>query len=212
MVAELAIERAKRLVELGHDVVVLLDSLTRLGRAYNLAAPANGRVLGGVVDASAVHPPKEFFGAARNIEDGGSLTILATVTVDTGSATDEVILEEFSGTANIELRLSADRAAEGIRAGRRRGRVGDASRGAAARARRGGRGGGPAQAARRRRLRPGGQQGLRRAVVGPLTQPTWQPPARGNPRIRAGVGPGGTLGRLRFTSIRIRAGRPGAFD
>ena len=114
LVAELAIERAKRLVELGHDVVVLLDSLTRLGRAYNLAAPANGRVLGGVVDASAVHPTKEFFGAARKIEDAGSLTILATVTVDTGSATDEFFLEELSGTANLELRLSADRAARGI--------------------------------------------------------------------------------------------------
>ncbi|MCY7400386.1 MAG: transcription termination factor Rho [Nocardioides sp.] len=114
VVAELAIERAKRLVELGHDVVVLLDSLTRLGRAYNLAAPANGRVLGGVVDACAVHPTKEFFGAARKIEDGGSLTILATVTVDTHSATDEFFLEELSGTANLELRLSADRAAKGL--------------------------------------------------------------------------------------------------
>ncbi|MFC7360550.1 transcription termination factor Rho, partial [Nocardioides astragali] len=114
LVAELAIERAKRLVELGHDVVVLLDSLTRLGRAYNLAAPANGRILGGVVDASAVHPTKEFFGAARKIEDAGSLTILATVTVGTGSATDEFFLEELSGTANLELVLSADRAAKGI--------------------------------------------------------------------------------------------------
>ena len=114
LVAELAIERAKRLVELGHDVVVLLDSLTRLGRAYNLAAPANGRVLGGVVDASAVHPTKEFFGAARKIEDAGSLTILATVTVDTGSATDEFFLEELSGTANLDLRLSADLAAKDL--------------------------------------------------------------------------------------------------
>jgi transcription termination factor Rho len=114
LVAELAIERAKRLVELGHDVVVLIDSLTRLGRAYNLAAPANGRVLGGVVDASAVHPTKEFFGAARKIEDGGSLTILATVTVGTGSATDEFFLEELAGTANLELVLSAERAAKGI--------------------------------------------------------------------------------------------------
>ncbi|CUR61498.1 Transcription termination factor rho [metagenome] len=114
LVAELAIERAKRLVELGHDVVVLLDSLTRLGRAYNLAAPANGRVLGGVVDASAVHPTKEFFGAARTIEDGGSLTILATVTVGTGSATDEFFLEELAGTANSELVLSAEKAAKGI--------------------------------------------------------------------------------------------------
>ncbi len=113
LVAELAIERAKRLVELGHDVVVLLDSLTRLGRAYNLAAPANGRVLGGVVDASAVHPTKEFFGAARTIEDGGSLTILAAVTVGTGSATDEFFLEELAGTANLELRLSVERANQG---------------------------------------------------------------------------------------------------
>ncbi len=110
-VAELAIERAKRLVELGHDVVVLLDSLTRLGRAYNLAAPANGRVLAGSVDATALHPPKRFFGAARNIEQGGSLTILATALVDTGSTTDEVILEEFTGTANSVLRLSGDIAA-----------------------------------------------------------------------------------------------------
>ncbi|WP_242494607.1 transcription termination factor Rho [Nocardioides zhouii] len=114
LVAELAIERAKRLVELGHDVVVLLDSLTRLGRAYNLAAPANGRVLGGLVDASAVHPTKEFFGAARKIEDAGSLTILATVSVGTGSATDEFFLEELAGTANLELVLSAERAAKGI--------------------------------------------------------------------------------------------------
>jgi len=114
LVAELAIERAKRLVELGHDVVVLLDSLTRLGRAYNLAAPANGRVLAGLVDASAVHPTKEFFGAARAVEDGGSLTILATVAVGTGSATDEFFLEELSGAANLELVLSADRAAKGI--------------------------------------------------------------------------------------------------
>ena len=114
LVAELAIERAKRLVELGHDVVVLLDSLTRLGRAYNLAAPANGRVLGGLVDASAVHPTKEFFGAARKIEDAGSLTILATVAVGTGSATDEFFLEELAGTENLELVLSAERAAKGI--------------------------------------------------------------------------------------------------
>ena len=114
LVAELAIERAKRLVELGHDVVVLLDSLTRLGRAYNLAAPANGRVLGGLVDASAVHPTKEFFGAARKLEDAGSLTILATVSVGTGSATDEFFLEELAGSANLELVLSAERAAKGI--------------------------------------------------------------------------------------------------
>ena len=105
-VAELAIERAKRLVELGHDVVVLLDSITRLGRAYNLAAPASGRILSGGVDSSALYPPKRFFGAARNIEDGGSLTILATALVETGSKMDEVIFEEFKGTGNMELRLS----------------------------------------------------------------------------------------------------------
>ncbi|MGV8884133.1 MAG: transcription termination factor Rho [Microbacteriaceae bacterium] len=105
-VAELAIERAKRLVELGHDVVVLLDSITRLGRAYNLTAPASGRVLSGGVDSSALYPPKRFFGAARNIEDGGSLTIIATALVETGSKMDEVIFEEFKGTGNMELRLS----------------------------------------------------------------------------------------------------------
>ncbi|MFF6987957.1 transcription termination factor Rho [Streptomyces sp. NPDC010273] len=104
-VAELAIERAKRLVELGHDVVVLLDSITRLGRAYNLAAPASGRILSGGVDSTALYPPKRFFGAARNIEDGGSLTILATALVDTGSRMDEVIFEEFKGTGNAELKL-----------------------------------------------------------------------------------------------------------
>ena len=97
-VAELAIERAKRLVELGHDVVVLLDSITRLGRAYNIAAPASGRILSGGVDSAALYPPKKFFGAARNIENGGSLTILATALIDTGSKMDEVIFEEFKGT------------------------------------------------------------------------------------------------------------------
>ncbi|MDT0270014.1 transcription termination factor Rho [Streptomyces sp. DSM 44915] len=104
-IAELAIERAKRLVELGHDVVVLLDNLTRLGRAYNLAAPASGRILSGGVDSAALYPPKKFFGAARNIEDGGSLTILATALVETGSRMDEVIFEEFKGTGNMELKL-----------------------------------------------------------------------------------------------------------
>jgi transcription termination factor Rho len=104
-VAELSIERAKRLVELGHDVVVLLDSITRLGRAYNLAAPASGRILSGGVDSTALYPPKRFFGAARNIEHGGSLTILATALVETGSRMDEVIFEEFKGTGNMELRL-----------------------------------------------------------------------------------------------------------
>jgi transcription termination factor Rho len=104
-VAELAIERAKRLVELGHDVVVLLDSMTRLGRAYNLSAPASGRILSGGVDSAALYPPKRFFGAARNIENGGSLTILATALVETGSRMDEVIFEEFKGTGNMELKL-----------------------------------------------------------------------------------------------------------
>jgi len=105
IVAELAIERAKRLVELGHDVVVLLDGITRLGRAYNLAAPASGRILSGGVDSTALYPPKRFFGAARNIEHGGSLTILATALVETGSRMDEVIFEEFKGTGNMELKL-----------------------------------------------------------------------------------------------------------
>lgn len=105
-IAELAIERAKRLVEMGQDVVVLLDNITRLGRAYNLAQPASGRILSGGVDANALYPPKKFFGAARNIEGGGSLTILATALVETGSKMDEVIFEEFKGTGNMELRLS----------------------------------------------------------------------------------------------------------
>ena len=105
LVSELAIERAKRLVEVGHDVVVLLDGITRLGRAYNLAAPASGRILSGGVDSAALYPPKKFFGAARNIEGGGSLTILATALIETGSKMDEVIFEEFKGTGNMELRL-----------------------------------------------------------------------------------------------------------
>ncbi len=104
-VAELAIERAKRLVEMGQDVVVLLDGITRLGRAYNIAAPASGRILSGGVDSAALYPPKRFFGAARNIENGGSLTILATALIETGSRMDEVIFEEFKGTGNMELRL-----------------------------------------------------------------------------------------------------------
>ena len=104
-IAELAIERAKRLVELGHDVVVLLDSMTRLGRAYNLSAPASGRILSGGVDSAALYPPKRFFGAARNIENGGSLTIIASALVETGSRMDEVIFEEFKGTGNMELKL-----------------------------------------------------------------------------------------------------------
>ena len=107
-VAELAIERAKRLVELGQDVVVLLDSMTRLARAYNIAAPASGRILSGGVDAQALYPPKKFFGAARNNENGGSLTIISSALVETGSKMDEVIFEEFKGTGNMELRLSRE--------------------------------------------------------------------------------------------------------
>jgi transcription termination factor Rho len=107
-VAELALERAKRLVELGQDVVILLDGITRLSRAYNLAAPASGRILSGGVDSAALYPPKRFFGAARNIEHGGSLTILATALIETGSKMDEVIFEEFKGTGNMELRLRRD--------------------------------------------------------------------------------------------------------
>jgi transcription termination factor Rho len=104
-VAELVLERVKRLVEDGEDVVVLLDGITRLSRAYNLAAPASGRILSGGVDSAALYPPKKFFGAARNIENGGSLTILATALVETGSRMDEVIFEEFKGTGNMELKL-----------------------------------------------------------------------------------------------------------
>jgi transcription termination factor Rho len=125
--AELAIERAKRLVELGHDVVVLLDGITRLGRAYNLAAPPSGRILSGGVDSAALYPPKKFFGAARNIENGGSLTILATALIESGSKMDEVIFEEFKGTGNMELRLRrefADRrlfpAIDAVQSGTRR--------------------------------------------------------------------------------------------
>src|SRR5204863_10205960 len=104
-VSELSIERAKRLVELGHDVVVLLDSITRLGRAYNNASPASGRILSGGIDSTALYPPKRFLGAARNIENGGSLTIIATAMVETGSVGDTVIFEEFKGTGNAELKL-----------------------------------------------------------------------------------------------------------
>jgi len=113
-IAELAIERAKRLVEAGRDVVILLDGITRLGRAYNLAAPASGRILSGGVDSAALYPPKKFFGAARNIEEGGSLTILATALIETGSKMDEVIFEEFKGTGNMELRLRRDLAEKRI--------------------------------------------------------------------------------------------------
>ncbi|HZM78263.1 MAG TPA: transcription termination factor Rho [Candidatus Limnocylindrales bacterium] len=111
-IAELAVERAKRLVEMGHDAVLLLDSITRLGRAYNLAAPANGRVMSGGIEAGALHAPKRFLGAARNLEGGGSLTIIATALVETGSLGDTVIFEEFKSTGNAELRLiraAADR-------------------------------------------------------------------------------------------------------
>jgi transcription termination factor Rho len=113
-VAELAIERAKRLAEMGHDVVVLLDNMTRLGRAYNLAAPASGRILSGGVDSAALYPPKKFFGAARNIENGGSVTILATALIETGSRMDEVIFEEFKGTGNMEIRLRRELAEKRI--------------------------------------------------------------------------------------------------
>ena len=104
-IAELASEKAKRMVEMGKDVVIILDGITRLSRAYNLAAPASGRILSGGIDAGALYPPKKFFGAARNIENGGSLTILATALIETGSKMDEVIFEEFKGTGNMELRL-----------------------------------------------------------------------------------------------------------
>ena len=103
--AEITIERAKRLVEYGADVVIILDGITRLSRAYNLAAPATGRIMSGGIDTGALYPPKKFFGAARNVEEGGSLTILATALVETGSRMDEVIFEEFKGTGNMELRL-----------------------------------------------------------------------------------------------------------
>jgi transcription termination factor Rho len=113
-VAELAIERAKRLVEMGRDVVVLLDSITRLARAYNLAAPANSRTLAGGVAASALQPPRQFLGAARNVEHGGSLTILSTALVDTGSRMDDLLFEEFKGTGNMELRLRRELAEKRI--------------------------------------------------------------------------------------------------
>jgi transcription termination factor Rho len=106
-VANIVIEKAKRMVECGHDVVILLDSITRLARAFNTIAPTSGKVLSGGVDANALHKPKRFFGAARNIEDGGSLTILATALTDTGSKMDDVIFEEFKGTGNMELQLDS---------------------------------------------------------------------------------------------------------
>jgi transcription termination factor Rho len=104
-VSQMALQKAKRLVEVGHDVVILLDSITRLARAYNTVAPASGKVLSGGVEANAMQKPKQFFGAARKIENGGSLTILATALIDTGSRMDEVIFEEFKGTGNMELQL-----------------------------------------------------------------------------------------------------------
>ena len=104
-ISNIVLQKAKRLVECGHDVVILLDSITRLARAYNTVAPASGKVLSGGVEANALHKPKQFFGAARNIENGGSLTILATALIDTGSRMDEVIFEEFKGTGNMELQL-----------------------------------------------------------------------------------------------------------
>ena len=107
-VSELVIEHAKRLVEQGEDVVVVLDSITRLARAYNLAAPASGRILSGGVDSAALYPPQRFLGAARNLEHGGSLTIIASALIDTGSKMDEVIFEEFKGTGNMELKLDRD--------------------------------------------------------------------------------------------------------
>jgi transcription termination factor Rho len=107
-VAEMALSRAKRLVEIGRDVVVLLDSITRLARAYNLVVPPSGRTLSGGLDPSALYPPKRFFGAARNVEEGGSLTIVATCLVKTGSRMDDVIYEEFKGTGNMELHLSRE--------------------------------------------------------------------------------------------------------
>jgi transcription termination factor Rho len=104
-VSSIVLEKAKRMVECGHDVVILLDSITRLARAYNTVVPSSGKILSGGVDANALHKPKRFFGAARNVENGGSLTIIATALIDTGSKMDEVIFEEFKGTGNMELQL-----------------------------------------------------------------------------------------------------------
>ena len=132
-VAELAIEKAKRLVEQGEDVVVILDGITRLSRAYNLAAPASGRILSGGIDAGALYPPKKFFGAARNVEEGGSLTILATALVETNSRMDEAIFEEFKGTGNMELRLDRTPRRAADLPGDRRRRVEHPPRGAAVR-------------------------------------------------------------------------------
>jgi transcription termination factor Rho len=132
MVAELVIERAKRMVEQGQDVVIILDGITRLSRAYNLAAPATGRIMSGGIDAGALYPPKKFFGAARNVEEGGSLTILATALVETNSRMDEAIFEEFKGTGNMELRLDRARRAPDL-PGHRRRRLEHPPRGAAVR-------------------------------------------------------------------------------
>ena len=133
-VAELTIERAKRMVELGEDVVIILDGITRLARAYNLAAPATGRIMSGGIDTGALYPPKKFFGAARNVEEGGSLTILATALVETGSQMDEVIFEEFKGTGNMELRLDRTHGREADLPRHRRRRLLHPPRGAALRA------------------------------------------------------------------------------
>ena len=132
-VAEMALEIAKRQVETGRDVVILLDSITRLARAYNLALPASGKTLSGGVDPVALYPPKRFFGAARNVEGGGSLTIIATCLVDTGSRMDDVIYEEFKGTGNMELALDRKLSREAHLPGHRRPALRNASRGAAAR-------------------------------------------------------------------------------
>ena len=232
-VAELAIERAKRLVELGHDVVVLLDSMTRLGRAYNLSAPASGRILSGGVDSSALYPPKRFFGAARNIENGGSLTILATALVETGSKMDEVIFEEFKGTGNMELKLdrrladkrvfpavdvdaSGTRKEELLLGGRRaEGRLEPASGAARPRV---------AAGARAAALQAEGDQEQHRVPApGPEDHPRRHAqrgrrlarPAEGigaaPARVWAGAARSGTISlRFRFTTLHLRPGRPGA--
>ena len=159
-VAELTIERAKRLVELGKDVVIVLDGITRLARAYNLAAPASGRILSGGVDSTALYPPKRFFGAARNIEEGGSLTIIATALIETGSRMDEVIFEEFKGTGNMELRLDRRLAERRHLPGDRRRGVEHPPRGAAVRAQPAQPGLEAAPGAQRPRADGGGRPGL----------------------------------------------------
>ena len=135
-VAEMVLDKAKRMVESGHDVVIFLDSITRLARAYNSVQPASGKVLSGGVDANALHKPKRFFGAARNTEEKGSLTIIATALIDTGSKMDEVIFEEFKGTGNMELQLDRKLANKRVYPGRGRDRLGNPPRRPAAAARR----------------------------------------------------------------------------